>query len=151
MNTNYIFALIGAIILLFASCEREDNALNINTDTIIGEWQVAAYIEDEAVSDAFRLDIAMHSVAKTDSITISELDQESVFWDFAVNAAFAVRNNTFETKLSLCQVSEDEIIGVNISNGKLVTSDSLYFEIKFEDDEIPFGTTYKIKGRRLDR
>lgn len=41
------------------------------------------------------------------------------------------------------------MVGVKITDGKVIGADSLYFEIEFEDDETPFGTTYEIKGSRL--
>ena len=150
MKTNYILTIIGAIIMLIVSCERVDDPITITKKGIVGEWQVAAYIDDEPVSDIFMLNVSMSGTTKSDSIIIKDLEEESIFWDFSVDAAYFAPKGTFETELSQCMVSEDESIGVNIANGKVIGSDSIYFEIKFEDDEIPFGTIYEIKGRRLN-
>lgn len=149
MKTNYILTIIGAIIMLIVSCERVDESITNTKKDVVGEWQVAAYIDNEPVSDIFMLNVSMSETAKSDSIIIKDLAEESIFWDFSVDAAYLDQKGAFETELSQCMVSEDENVGVNITNGKVIGSDSIYFEIKFEDDEVPFGTIYEIKGRRL--
>ena len=70
------------------------------------------------------------------------------FWKFQVKAAVSKQEGTFETELSNCELSEENI-GIKIANGKIVDSDSIYFEIKFEDDETPYGNTYRLKGHRV--
>ena len=149
MKTNYIFTLLGALFLFVVSCERMDESIDINEKGVIGNWKVAAYVDEELVSDYFQLGVSFTKPGVTDSITITELGEVVVFWDFAVNATYTPKKESFETKLSLCQVSEDEVVGVKITDGKVIGADSLYFEIEFEDDETPFGTTYEIKGSRL--
>ncbi|HCY00507.1 MAG TPA: hypothetical protein DG754_10240, partial [Bacteroidales bacterium] len=81
-----------------------------------------------------------------DSITVK--DSEIKFWKFQVKANANDQNGTFETDLSNCEVSEVSI-GVKINNGKILNTDSIYFEIQFEDDETPYGNVYILKGARI--
>lgn len=145
MKTNYILSIIGAIILTMVSCDRTDEKLDIISNyNINGEWQVAAYVDNEPVSDDFQIDILKYS---SDSIAINESGFN--FWGFSTKAAFAESIGKFQTDLSICLNSEDEEIGISISNGRIIAPDSISFEIKFEDDEIPFGTNYELRGHRL--
>lgn len=146
MNKNYIFGILGALVLLLISCEREDQKLEVLTATPQGQWQVVAYVDDSPVSGSFILDILESASQIADSISISEKGND--FWNFAVNAKYNTYKGTFQTDLSICQKSEDEFIGVKIENGKIIAPDSIYFEIKFEDDVLPFETTYQLKGRK---
>ncbi len=149
MNTNYILGLIGALILFFASCERADETIDIQPiNNIFGAWQVSAYVDDVPVSGAFQIDILKSASQGADSVSITEKGFD--FWNFSVNAAHSIVKGSFSTDLSVCQKSEDETIGIKIDNGKVIGTDSLYLEMKFEDDILPFGTTYQLKGHRLN-
>ncbi|WP_298653406.1 lipid-binding protein [uncultured Proteiniphilum sp.] len=144
--------LLGLIILgVFASCERETESKEL-TDTansvkITGQWEVTAYNDSTTIFGPFKVITLKDTSAGNDSITIQ--DSEVKFWKFQVKAAADEKNGTFETKLSTCEISE-EGIGIKISNGKILNSDSIYFEIQFEDDETPYGKIYQLKGHRIN-
>ena len=149
MKTNYILGIISAIILTMVSCNRADERLDINLkNNISGEWQVSAYLNDQIVSEGFQLDISNVGSTGLDSITITESGFD--FWNFSVNAAFDLHKGVFYTQLSQCH-SSDENIGIKIENGKIIGSDSIYFEIRFEDDVNPFESVYKVNGKRLNQ
>lgn len=143
-----IIYLLGLITLgLITSCEREaeseiPNPVNINTT---GQWEVNAYIDSTFVFGPFRVITRKDTSAGSDSITIQ--DAEEKFWKFRIKAFADEKQGTFETKLSNCEVSEKSI-GVKIPNGKILSSDSIYFEIQFEDDTTPYGNIYQLKGHR---
>ncbi|MEA4917137.1 lipid-binding protein [Proteiniphilum sp.] len=147
-----IIYLLGLITIgIFASCEREvntsisdsTNSVNIN---LAGQWEVTAYNDTSTIFGPFKVITLQNPSAKNDSITIQ--DSEVKFWNFQIKASVNEKNGTFQTKLSTCEMSEDGI-GVKISNGKIVNTDSIYFEIQFEDDETPYGNTYQLKGHRI--
>lgn len=139
-----IFAALLLIVL--ASCEKDEVELTIPEIQTSGQWNVSAYINEVVVSTPFQVDISAADFNKNDSVVIKESSTD--FWSFQTKAAINKNKGTFETKLSNCELS-DPAIGIKISNGKVIHSDSIYFEIQFEDDEVPYGITYQIKGSRL--
>jgi|SRR5690554_918416 len=146
-----IYFLAFIALAMFASCEQEtnnsslpdfQNTTNVN---IAGKWEVTAYNDSIPVFGPFTLLTVTNPESENDSITI--LDSEVKFWKFQVKAAVNEIDGTFETNLSNCEVSE-EGIGIKIANGKILDSDSIYFEIQFEDDVKPYESTYILKGHR---
>lgn len=147
-----IIYLLGFITLgIIASCESETESAELggaaNSVNITGQWEMTAYIDSITVFGPFKVITLKNPSTESDSITIH--DSEVKFWKFQVKAFADEKTGTFETKLSNCEVSE-ESIGIKISNGKIFSSDSIYFEIQFEDDETPYGNTYKLKGHRIN-
>lgn len=147
-----IIYLLGILTLgIVASCEREvESAAIIDAPKLVeiaGQWEVNAYNDSIHIYGPFKVITLKESSTGNDSITVQ--DAEVKFWKFQVKAAVDEKNGTFQTELSECEVSE-ESIGIKISNGKIVSSDSIYFEIQFEDDETPYGNIYQLKGHRLN-
>lgn len=150
--------LLGFVALgIFASCEREtentevsdvSNSINdVAPINVTGKWEVTAHNDSTAIYGPFTVLTVNDPETKNDSITIQ--DSEVKFWKFQVKAAINEKDGTFETKLSTCELCT-EGVGVKIANGKIVDSDSIYFEIQFEDDETPYGNTYRLKGHRVN-
>lgn len=148
----YILGLL-ALGMMIISCEKEtENALLPDAEesvsvNVTGQWEVVAHNDSVAVFGPFTILTVSNPDAKNDSITIQ--DSEVKFWKFQAKAAVNENDGTFETKLSTCELS-DEGVGIKIANGKIVNSDSIYFEIQFEDDETPYGNTYRLKGHRVN-
>ena len=142
-----IFYLLGLIIFgTIVSCEREiESDAIVNPVNITGQWNVNAYNDSTLLYGPFEVMTLKDTYAGSDSIIIQ--DTEMKFWEFRVKARADEVNGNFGTKLSHCEVHGEEI-GIKISNGKILDTDSIYFEIQFEDDETPYGVTYQIKGRR---
>lgn len=141
-----LFLLSGLIL----SCEREtvDRSLNeaLQEVDMTGQWEVTAFNDSIPLSESFSLITRMGSMSDSDSLIIT--DNGGEFWNFSTKAAVNIENATFNTDGSICEVSDEEI-GVIITNGRFINSDSIYFEIQFEDDETPFGNTYRIRGDRI--
>lgn len=146
-----IIYLLGFLMLGIISCEKEENAATadeIKVIDITGQWEVTAYNDSTLISGPFKVITLKNPSAENDSITI--LDTEVKFWEFQIKAFADNKNGTFQTELSNCEVSE-EAIGIKISNGKVFNSDSIYFEIQFEDDTTPYENTYRLKGHRINK
>ncbi len=146
-----IIYLLGFLTLgIIASCEKEaDNGATDDASKLVnitGQWEVTAYNDSTFVSGPFKVITLKDPSTKSDSITIQ--DTEIEFWKFQTKAFVDEKNGTFQTELSNCEVSE-EAIGIKISNGKIINSDSIYFEIQFEDDETPYKNTFQLKGHRI--
>ncbi|SFS36531.1 lipid-binding protein [Proteiniphilum acetatigenes] len=140
------FLAIGILV----SCEKEaDNGATDDASkpvNITGQWEVTAYNDSTLIFGPFKVITLKDTSAQSDSITIQ--DTEVKFWKFQTKAFVDEKNGTFHTELSNCEVSE-EAIGIKISNGKIFNSDSIYFEIQFEDDETPYKNTFQLKGHRI--
>lgn len=146
-----IIYLLGFLTLaILVSCEQAVDGNEITDDAtklvkITGQWEVNAYSDSTLVYGPFKIITLKDPSIENDSITVQ--DSEVKFWKFQVKASVDEKNGTFQTRLSQCEISE-EGIGVIISNGMIVDSDSIYLEIQFEDDETPYGNIYQLKGRR---
>ncbi|MDD2314955.1 MAG: lipid-binding protein [Proteiniphilum sp.] len=141
-----VIYLLGLITLVsIVSCEREETSESINMVNLTGKWEVNAYLDSTLIFGPFMVNTLQSTSSTGDSITI--WDSETKFWDFQVKASTQGEEGTFETELSKCQTSE-KAIGIKIFNGKM-QSNSIYFEIQFEDDLIPYGQTYRLKGHRV--
>lgn len=143
-----IIYLLGLITLaLITSCEQETGSETPGPDNIniTGRWEVNAYIDSTFVFGPFRVMTRKVTSAGNDSIIIQ--DEADQFWKFRIKALADEKQGTFQTKLSNCEMSEDSI-GVKIPIGKIIRSDSIYFEIQFEDDITPYGNIYQLKGHR---
>ena len=129
--------------------EEEDNETINDFNQFSGEWLVSAYNDSELLFGPFKVaTLKEESLTKNDSITILDIEEE--FWKFQVKASIKKEgtNAAFQTELSNCEKS-DVGIGIKISNGQILNSDSIYFEIQFEDEETPYGYTYQLKGHRI--
>ena len=139
---SYIFILVMLFVL--ASCEQNLEYNDIQANKTEGEWTVKAYINGTNIYGSFPIRTYATTSGK-DSLYIN--DNEGQFWNFNVKAAVKNTGNTFQTQHSINTVSGNEI-GVKILNGKIINNDSIYFEIQFEDDEIPYGVSYQLAGHR---
>lgn len=152
INMRKIIFLLGLVALgVIISCERDTESMVSNDQqnalNLTGQWEVMAYNDTVSLIGPFTVLTVSDPASNNDSITIQ--DSEVKFWKFQVKAAVDAKDGSFETKLSKCEVS-DVGIGVKISNGKILNSDSIYFEIQFEDDVTPYGNTYQLKGHRVN-
>ena len=143
--------LLGFVVIgILVSCEKEVESTITADNTaladVTGHWEVTAYNDSLLIFGPFKVITLEDPSAQSDSITIQ--DTEVKFWKFQTKAFLDKNDGTFQTELSKCEVSE-EAIGIKISNGIIFNSDSIYFEIQFEDDITPFENTYKLKGHRI--
>ncbi|SFK80914.1 Lipid-binding putative hydrolase [Porphyromonadaceae bacterium KH3CP3RA] len=142
------FLAIGILV----SCEKDaDNGATDDASKLVnitGQWEVTAYNDSILIFGPFKVITLKDTSAQSDSITIQ--DTEVKFWKFQAKAFVDEKNGTFQTELSNCEVSE-EAIGIIISNGRIFNSDSIYFEIQFEDDETPYKNTFQLKGHRISK
>ena len=138
--------ILVVVTMIVSSCERYEENIQLPS-SVMGEWEITAYLENMPIYESFPLIIYANSSSKIDSITLR--DAADYFWNFQVKAAVNHENETFQTRGSVCELSKYKI-GIKILNGKIIESDSIYFEIQFEDDETPYGNTYQLRGNRVN-
>ena len=130
--------------LLFVACEQtlENEDVNLPKTNLTENWTVNAYIDNNMIFGPFTISSQMTS--ENESITIKDNDE---FWKFQTKAELIDSKDAFETKSSVNEISS---LGakINILNGRVISKDSIAFDIQFEDDETPYGFTYTIKGHR---
>ena len=145
MNRFPIILLITAIFI--ASCENNEDVVKTDENSLQGEWEVNAYIDDTFIYGPFSLQTDDGVFLTNDSMLLRDTAKD--FWNFQVKVAAERGEETFETQKSICEVCEYNI-GIKIFNGRIFNSDSIYLEIQFEDDETPYGNTYQLKGYKVN-
>lgn len=133
------------MLLLFnVACEQTiENENSITSESsIAGDWTVNAYIDNDKAFGPF--EISTQIASKDETVYIKD---NGTFWKFQTKAEIVNSNNSFETKLSENEISSIKA-NIKILNGKIINNDSIVFDIQFEDDETPYGYTYKIMGHR---
>lgn len=145
----YIIILVITFVLL--SCQHDVEEVEdidlLPTSTITGDWRIHAYINKSLIYGPFMLKTYQETASETDSMVLK--DSAKDFWNFQIKVAANFAKEKFETQKSICKISNYDI-GIKIFNGKIINSDSIYFEIQFEDDETPYGTTYQLCGHRVN-
>lgn len=137
---------VAILFFILASCVKYDQEIISEKTKLAGHWSVTAYISDEVVVGPFQIVIDDLTMLGKDSVIIAETSNE--FWNFRAKAAVETVKGVFETELSHYESPMLKNVGVKIMNGKLIESDSISFDIQFEDDVQPFGTTYTLAGTR---
>lgn len=166
MKKTLYFILI-AVVLSLTSCEKlhdwnqpkEPETKNSSVYLLGGEWWVRYYIDGEVIADYSPL--FTYNTAADDGKEMWISDGGN-FWTFTVKSACNVKNISFGSADTLISTADWEgspyDIGILISNGKViknggfsasgVVTDSIYFEIRFEDDDSPYETVYQGAGTR---
>jgi len=153
----YIFKIaVITVMILFSSCDMKDEFEQINSNVVeaAGEWWVN--YSTEGYESGYTKMLTFNTADDNgDEIWISD---ENNFWVFKVKCPVNIDNLTFAgTDLVSAALWQGEPydIKINISNGKIIEAvslqpsgaitDSIYFEIEFEDDP---GTIYQASGFR---
>ncbi|MEI7676907.1 MAG: lipid-binding protein [Bacteroidales bacterium] len=146
------FLLIIAFAYIFVSCEQSYTKEYNWAYPIAGDWMLDTYTNGVASGKPFEIKIYNSSFGK-DSIWIDDYGTGTTaataghFWTMKFKAAADMSSKTFKTDLSKSVVSGYNI-GIKVSNGKVIGNDSISFDIQFEDDATPYGTTYTLAGHR---
>jgi hypothetical protein len=149
-----------SMIIFLSACDDypEPEVEYTSTFPVSGEWWVTYKLETEPgvfvdLLGSYQKLLTYNTAANTpDSLWIDDVGH---FWDFKCKAAADIPNRSFATEESDNVSYESK---VRIINGKVildggrstsgVVTDSIYFEVLFDDDSTPFGTTYIVSGVR---
>jgi hypothetical protein len=150
---NYLILLV--VVFVGISCEPTYKKEYSWAYPVAGDWTVKTYIGGVAQGSYYEIKSYNSSYGK-DSILIDDygigVDKAANyghFWTMKFKSAVNVTDKTFGNgaKTVLNKIPGYGI-GIQTLNGKIVGNDSIYFEVKFEDDATPYGTTYQIAGHR---
>jgi hypothetical protein len=135
------FGYILMLVIIFTSCTKMKYDQEFSsTYPISGEWTIT--VDDGATkSGPFHMKIYNTANSK-DSVWI---DDAETFWHTKTKCAIDVKNLTFATAEAQNEYYDSQ---VTYANGKVVGKDSIYFEVKFSDDNPAYGNTYKYYGHR---
>lgn len=159
----YKFLAFSLLALGFASCEKEEIG-GTAVQEMAGEWYVVADAVDEngnlVEEDIFGMGYFPIFTYNTNANLNTEMyiDDDGNFWDFKVIANVNYSQKTFSVSDAIMYYEEDEEteevypVHCTITNGKIVkdgtkspagyTSDSISFEVSFEDDPYPAAYGY---------
>jgi hypothetical protein len=168
MKRRYVLTItLGLLSLLLWRCNQDDpNIKSTAGEAIAGEWYVTYKVGTTDVNGGYSPIITSNTAANVATeMLISDYVTPTAtsgnFWSFKVKAQVDPANKTFaaDEAVSSALWHEDPYpIKVNVLNGSIfkdgghsktgVTVDSIYFELQFEDDSSPFGTTYIVSGHK---
>lgn len=144
---NNILILAVSMMLIMASCQTEDiDPGAAANNELSGEWFVE-YNHSVFGHDPFGVGYTrlLTSTTASQSSTDLIITDEENFWSFRVKAKMNVAAKTFGSADTLANFIADNDIKVLIRNGKIiedavtttagVVTDSIYFEVWFEDLE----------------
>lgn len=146
------FILLIAVAYIFVSCEKTYTKEYSWAYPVAGDWMLKTYDNGVASSAPFEIKIYNSSFGK-DSIWIDDYGTGTTaatagnFWTMKFKAAVNMTSKTFKTEGSKSVVTGYNI-GVKVLNGRVIGNDSIIFDIQFEDDTTPYGTTYTLAGHR---
>lgn len=131
------------VVLALASCEPKFEKQYSWSFPVSGDWLLTAY--DKADSSYYYgpFEVRAYNTSfGTDSVWIDDYSAHN-FWAMKFKVAVDMKNLTFQSAGSTNAVSGYGI-NVIVQNGKIIGKDSLYMEVKFEDDP----TTFILSGHR---
>ena len=145
--------IIAALVFILASCATEDiDPGGAANNELSGEWYVH-YDHSVFGADPFGAGYTrlLTSTTADESATDLIIDDELNFWWYRVKAKMDIPSKTFGSSDTLVSYIDGYDIKVLIRNGKIiedavttaagVVTDSIYFEVWFEDLEGATGIT----------
>ena len=151
--------IMSLVAVAFYSCEPTYVKTYSWAYPVAGDWMVKAYIDGAEVGGPYEIK-SYNSAFGKDSIWIDDYGSSTLdtktnkwtivpgnFWTMKFKTGVDMTSKTFSTAGSTSAIGGYQI-GIKVLNGKVINNDSIYFEIQFEDDSTPYGTTYQLKGHR---
>ncbi|MDP4197227.1 MAG: lipid-binding protein [Bacteroidota bacterium] len=134
------------------------------TYPVSGEWWVNVKLADGTdIMGGYSKVLTYNTAANTpDSIWVTDVTSSDGsapgnFWTYKCKAACHMADNTFSLPQGTSVISGYNI-GIKITNGKVIKNgavspsgaktDSIYYEIAFQDDTPSYGTKYICSGYR---
>jgi len=137
----YKFLLAGLFVVIF-SCQKLDYTEEKNwAYPLSGEWALQAEYGGTVDPGPYFIKVYNTSFGK-DSVWI---DDNANFWHFKAKAKVDMEALTFSTTNYLSFPGASYEDNVTITKGKVINTDSIYFEAEFGSDA---GTIYKMYGHR---
>ena len=138
MKTKYYIIIM---IVVIVGCKNDDFDREFNsTYPVAGEWYVSEYYDGGFVYGPYHLQIFNTSFSK-DSIWISNIYDSGIKLRAKVNA-----DKTFGVTKSAD--IEEHVSAGTISGGKIIDTDSIYFEVILLDEDDEVIDEFFTAGRR---
>jgi len=149
------FLIMSVVVIALFSCASDYKKEYSWAYPVAGDWKVTTYVAGVAQGAPYEIKSYNSSYGK-DSVWIDDygtgVDKAANyghFWTMKFKVAVNMGTKTFGNASSnVINAIPNYGIGINVQNGKIVGNDSIYFEVKFEDDATPYGKTYQIAGHR---
>ena len=138
--------ILSVVAVAFFSCEPTYVKQYNWAYPVSGDWMLRAYVNGAVVAGPFEAK-TYNSAFGQDSIWIDDYATTSSngnFWSFKVKAAVNMSSKTFQTVGSINAIPKYGI-KIVVSNGKLISNDSITMDIVYADDPT---TTYQLAGHR---
>jgi hypothetical protein len=142
-KTTKIFRFLPAFLfLIIVSCQKMEFTQELNwAYPVSGEWALQLEFGGDVYPGPYFIKVYNSSFGR-DSVWI---DDNGNIWPFKVKAKVDMVGLTFSTTNFISHPGTGSEDIVTITNGKIVSKDSIYFEAEFASDA---GTIYKMYGHR---
>jgi hypothetical protein len=149
--------VIAGAALIGVSCQEDLEPGGTKVQDLAGEWWVKYEVETspgvyEDVGGGYYKMMTYNTAADVEEIWIDDLEH---FWEYKVKAPVDLTAKTFAVNQAANASYES---AVTIENGVVVTgggrsvsgvqTDSIHFVASFDDDDVAFGTKYRVSGHR---
>ncbi|MBT1685767.1 lipid-binding protein [Dawidia soli] len=160
----FLAAFSGMVLL---SCDSDDPSIGRTAgQEIAGEWWVTYSVDGEDAGGGYSEIITSNTAANVNTeMLLSDFVNPTAaggnFWTYKIKTQIDPTSKKFsadEVTSTATPGGELYDIKVNVLNGQIfidggksrtgVKTDSIYFEIQFEDDTTPFATTFVVQGHR---
>ena len=163
-KVNYLILLV--VVFMGISCEPTYVKEYSWAYPVAGDWTMNSYEKDIAGKDSLTSKSSFefktyNSSFGNDSIWLNDyassvydkatskwVATHGNFWDIQCKVKVDMTNKTFANSKVVMNAMGGYEIGIKVLNGQIVGNDSIRFEIQFEDDAAPYGTTYILAGHR---
>ncbi len=141
-----IYLILIAVVFISVSCEPTYKKEYSTAYPFAGDWTLTSYKGAAKDFGPFEVKIYNTSLSK-DSVWIDDYATTSSnghYWSFKFRAKIDIVNKTITAKAEKNQIA-GYAIPINLTNGKVVGTDSITMDVVFGDDST---TTYRIAGHR---
>ena len=158
---NYLILLV--VVLVGISCEPTYKKTYSWAYPVAGDWRVNSYIggvlqkggpyEIKSYNSSFGKDSVWfddYGSSTFDAIKNKWTISNGNFYTMKYKTSVNMSTKTFgnDTTKAVMNAIGGYEIGIKVFNGKIIGNDSISFDIQFEDDTTPYGTTYQLAGHR---
>src|SRR5688500_737074 len=157
MKKLFAYIFLASAAMIGVSCQEDLEPGGTKVQDMAGEWWVKYEVETapntwEDVAGGYYKMMTYNTSSDSEEIWIDDLEH---FWEYKVKVPVDLTAKTFAATAAANAVYES---AVTIENGVVITgggtsvsgvvTDSIHFVASFDDDDVTFGTKYRVSGHR---
>jgi hypothetical protein len=157
MKKLFAYIFLASAAMIGVSCQEDLEPGGTKTQDMAGEWWVRYEVETspgvwEDIGGSYYKMMTYNTASDTEEIWVDDLAH---FWDYKVKVPVDLTSKSFSVTAAENASYES---AVTIESGVVLTgegtsisgvqTDSIHFLASFDDDDVAFGTKYRVSGHR---